>query len=371
MNPRTHLILDGLQDPLHARELSARWAAAGFNNAVDIAGQAGWIAKAPGGELVAGNGQNSQPTGSRGQVDENDLITIAAIARAFGVEPRERVGSEFKPVNDLPALRDQMTREYRARFAQSLVFGLPALAVHYLGPMLASGGGQSAGSMAFPWLLEMVLVGWALWVAGLPLLWQGAWSLIHLRPTADLLTTTIVMFAFVPSAVGVGSLLFIAEPWFGSPTAPHSGTQPLAGPAFHIAILAVMIATGQRWLMHRQVEKLSGRGNRMLPHCAGLFAMWTLAMVSTMFLAGWQTGMIFALLLPPLISSAGINRSTPSWSAALPVLAFAPFFLFAPQALPSTAPAQALRFEIAVGFAVMMTVVMNAGWTKMQPLAAK
>lgn len=358
MNPRTHLILDGLQDPLHARELSARWAAAGFDNAVDIAGQAGWIARA------------SKAADSGGQIDEKDLVHITAIARAFGVEPRERVGSEFKPVNDLPALREQMTREYRARLAQSLVFGLPALAVHYLGPMLASGGGQSAGSMAFPWLLEMVLVGWALWVAGLPVLWQGAWSLMHLRPTADLLTTAIVMIAFIPSVVGLGSLLFIAEPWFGSPGAPHSATQSMPGPAFHIAILAIMIATCQRWLMHRQTEKLSGRGNRMLPHCGRLFAVWIMAMVVTMFLAGWQTGLAFGLLMPPLISSAGINHSTPGWSAALPVLAFAPFFLFAPQALPSAAPAQALRFEIAAGFAAMMILIMNAGWSAMQPLTA-
>lgn len=354
MERATFVILDGLQDPMHARDLSARWARAGLLNEVDIAGQSAAI------RLDA----TDKPS-----ITEEDVQRAAAIARAYGVEPRDRAGETFKPDNDLALLRDQMRREYRARFSQALVFGLPALAVHYLEPILASGGGHNAGSLAFPWLLQLVLVGWAIWVAALPIIWQGIWSLIHLRPTADLLTTAIVLLAYIPSAFGVASLLFINEPWFGV-AVRHMGADvaavPLAGPAFHLAIMAVMLATCQRWLMHANIAALAGRAQYMMKRCATLIAIWLLAVIVLLFLQGWHAALCFGLLLPPLLSSGAINRISPGWSMALPVLAFAPVFVLGPRALPMATQAHLMRFEIAAGFAWLMVAVMVVGWRGMR-----
>ncbi len=402
MAVRTHVILDGLQDPLHARDLSARWAAAGLINAVDVAGQCGWVElegeRHGGTEARRHEGEGKKPeSGEPGSDPTPDnlnpppsppppdtrhptpesgipkLDLAANIARAYGVEIRERVGITFRPDNDLPALREQITREYRVRFAQSLIFGLPALAVHYLGPMLASGGGQAAGSMAFPWLLELILVGWAIWVAALPIVWQGVWSLIHLRPTADLFTTSIIAIAYLPSAWGVGSLLFVDQPWFGTvgmagvPGVP-GGSEAASGggPAFHVAIMAVMLASCQRWRMHGHIAALAQRGNYMMPRVGSLFVFWWLVMLIVWLVAGWKVMLAFGLLLPPLISSGAINRISPGWSMALPVLAFGPVFLFGPRSLPLASHAASLRFEIAAGFGWMMVGVMEFGWRRMR-----
>ncbi len=354
MERATFVILDGLQDPMHARDLSARWARAGILNEVDIAGQSAAI------RLDAADAP---------PIKEEDVQRAAAIARAYGVEPRDRAGETFKPDNDLGLLRDQMKREYRARFAQSLVFGLPALVVHYLEPILAGGGGRSAGSLAFPWLLQLVLVGWAIWVAALPIIWQGIWSLIHLRPTADLLTTAIVLLAYIPSAFGVASMLFINEPWFGV-AARHTGEEaasiPLAGPAFHLAIMAVMLAACQRWRMYVCIAALAGRAQYMLKRSAALIAIWIMVIFILLFLQGWHAALCFGLLMPPLLSSGAINRISPGWSMALPVLAFAPVFVLGPRALPMASQAHLMRFEIAAGFAWLMIVVMMAGWRGMR-----
>jgi len=370
LRPKTHLILDGLQDPLHGRELSARWVTAGFENGVDVAGQAAWlrVGWAPP-TMSEGRVEDSKMVGGAHPtpITEADVARAAAIARAFGVELRDRAGATFRADNELPALREQMVREYRARFSQALVFGLPALALHYLGPMLTGGGGASntsgGGGMAYPWLLEMVLVGWSLWVAGLPILWQGFASLIHLRATADLLTTMIVMLSFIPSAVGVVSLLFTSVPWFGLPYDDAGAAVELRGPAFHIAVMAVMIATFQRWQLHHHVNRLAGRGQYMLPRFGRLVLIWIVAMIATMAVAGWQIGLAFGLLLPPMLSAGGINRWSPGWSIALPVIAFAPLFLFA-EAVTIAPHAASLRFEIAAGFAWMMSVVMAVGWSR-------
>lgn len=375
----THVVLDGLQEPSHGRGLSAHWAMAGFENAVDVAGQAGWLrvvdanAEAAGGadEEASNTGRAADAPAVTRAVTEEDMVHAAGIARAFGIELRDRAGVAFRCDNELPALREQITREYRARFAQSLVFGLPALVVHYLGPMLASGGGQSAASMAMPWLLEGALVGWAIWVAALPIIWQGGCAAIHFRATADLFTAALIALAYLPSLAGTASLLFTSSPWFGLPGAGDGGAGDalergaMAGPAFHIAIMATMVASFQRWQLHRSAHRLSGRADLLLPRFGVLILAWLAAMLVTMALVGWQVGLCLGLLLPPMLSAGGVNRWSPGWSIALPVLAFAPLFLFGPKAITFAPHAAAMRFEIAAGFAWMMSLTLALGWRKM------
>lgn len=391
---RTHVIIDGLQDPILARDLSARWLEAGFRNAVDIAGQAGWLERdtseigengeidgVDGDEGVgADDGDGDGPKHS-GRVEnetldeqadaaifdralnEGDVARAGAIARAFGVEIRDRAGNSFVAANDPEALREQMVYEYRTRFAQSLVFGMPAIALHYLGPVLAVGGGESAGNMLYPWLIQMVLVGWALWAGGLPILWQGVMSAIHLRATADLLTTFITFAAFIPSVLGMVAVIFGYEPWFGTPVGQggESLTSP-AGPAFHIAMFAIMLALFQRWRLYKQTDRLSGRASLMMPRFNRLCGMWLVAVIITMVLAGWQVALGFGLVMPALLSVGGINRWSPGWSMALPVIAIAPLYLFGHRLIDMDI--NSVRVEGAVAFQLMMACVFAIGWSR-------
>ncbi|MEE9212700.1 MAG: hypothetical protein V3U29_08610 [Phycisphaeraceae bacterium] len=335
---RTHVILDGLQDPLVGRALSARWASAAFHNAVDVAGQCAWLA----------------PKSDSDALNETDMDRAAGIARAFGLELRDRVGNTFVADNDLATLRDKLVHEYKSRFATALVFGLPALALHYLGPLLAGHPTEPRG-MFYPWLFELLLVGWACIAAGWPILWQGGLALVRLRVTGDLLTSVIVIAAFVPSAVGVVSMLGAAEPWMSAD-----------GPACHAAILAIIIAVLQRWMVHRAADRLSGRAMLMLRRFGRLVRGWILASVIVGLLAGWHWGLAVALLLPPMMSLGAINALTPGWSAVLPVMAFAGLFLLAPGALHILI--DGVQIETAAVFALMMTLVFAWCWRRFEPM---
>src|SRR2546423_13647267 len=56
----------------------------------------------------------------------------------------------------------ERVRQWKYRFAQSAVFGLPVVAVHFLGPGL--GGPEAARWVA---LFELLLAGWVLYVGAL------------------------------------------------------------------------------------------------------------------------------------------------------------------------------------------------------------
>lgn len=367
---RTHVIIDGLQDPVLARDLSARWMAAGFRNAVDIAGQCAWLerdadvdkdANVEGNEhdeSIGDEKNNENAAIVDRPLNEEDVARAGGIARAFGVEIRDRAGKSFVAANQLPALREQMIYEYRTRFAQSLVFGLPAVILHYIGPVLAVGGGESASNMLYPWMIEMVLVGWALWAGGLPILWQGVMSALHLRTTADLLTTAIVFAAFIPSLIGVVSVIFGHEPWFNS----GQGSTSQAGPTFHVAMLAIMLALFQRWRMFKHAHRLTGRASLMMPRFNRLCAAWIVAMFVAMFVFEWRTALGVGLLMPALLSAGGINKLSPGWSMALPVLAFVPLFLFGDRF--TNTQMDGIRIEVAVGFQLLMAVVFAISWSK-------
>ncbi len=340
---RTHFILDGLQDPLLGQALSAHWARAGFHNAVDPAGQCAWLTTAP------GDSPGSDPGTA---LSEPQAEHAASIARRFGLEIRDRVCSTYQSDNDLPALRDRVAYEYKSRFATAIVFGLPALALHYLGPVLA-GGGVQVRSMLYPWLFEMLLTGWLCVAAGWPILWQGVLAMRYRRATIDMLTTAIIAIAFIPSAVGVLSMPFVDCPWFGS---PNDG----GGPIFHAAVIAITMAILARWLTHRAAHYLAGRTDLMLAHFSRLIAAWLILVLITFATAGWYGAVAVGLLLPPMISSAAVNRTSPGWSVTLPVFAFTILMLIGPRALDL--PLHGVQIETAGAFTLMMTLVFAAGW---------
>lgn len=332
---RTHVILDGLQDPGLGRKLSAAWVKAGFVNAVDVTGQCAWL------EPDAKSGLS--------ELKEEHIDGAAAIARGFGVELRDRVGSTYRPDNDLASLRKQMAYEYKSRFATALVFGLPAIALHYAAPVL-SGGGDDPRAMVYPWIFELILVGWACLAAGWPILWQGALAAIHLRMTADLLTTLIVLASFLPSALGLFSMGLWERPRV---IGAH-------GPLFFAAMFAILIATLQRWLAHRAAARLGGRVTLVPVGFDRLVALWIAASIVVMVVLGWRWGIAVAMVFPPLLGLGAVNRWSPGWSLALPVLAFAGLMLASERAIHIDVSPVAI--EVAAGFGWMMSIVFALGW---------
>lgn len=336
---RTHVVLDGLQEPIWGRELSRCWHEAGFDNAVDVSGQAAWLAPRTGG---------SDAPGGR-CLTSAEIKQAAMIARAFGLEIRDRAGDAFRPDNDLAVLRDRTEKEYRRRLAVALMFGLPALALHYVGPYLA--GDDSPRRMAFPWLFELLLVGWACVAAAWPMLWQGALSALYLRPSADAFTSLLIVVAFVPSAVGVIAMAFVETPWF-------SVSSP---PMFYAVVGALWVCLLQRWLLHHFSSRLGGRATRMLSGHRHLVFAWLMMSLAIGLIGGWRLSLAFGLLLPPMLSLGAVNDWSPGWTMTLPVFAFAALFLGLPRSLPLSV--DEVRIEIAIGFGLIMTMAFGAGWS--------
>ncbi len=356
---RTHVILDGLGDPLLGQGLSARWAAAGFNNAVDVAGQAAWLSKeTTKGGTPADATQRTETSADEavappGWLSEQEMDRAAAMARTFGLEIRDRVGESFNAENDLGRLYERMEYEYRSRLATALMFGLPAIVLHYAAPMLASGGGAHVQGMFFPWLFEALLIGWTCLAAGWPILFQGGLSLVTVRGSGDLLTSLLVLAAYVPSAVGVLGMVAGVEPFFGA-----------AGPAFHVAGVAVILAVAQRWLIYRYIERLRGRANLMLLRFGRLVGAWLIGGAVLWLVGGWSMALAVLLLLAPMASMGGVNPWNPGWSSVLPTLAFALLMVMDP--VVAGYSLEGVRLEVAGGFALVQTVVLGIGWRRIQ-----
>ncbi|MCC7192970.1 MAG: hypothetical protein IT444_09345 [Phycisphaeraceae bacterium] len=332
---RTYVILDSLQDAALGKRLSAAWFKVGLVNAVDVTGQYAWL----------------EPDARSGftELKEVHIDGAAAIARGFGIELRDRAGSTYRPDNDLAAMRRQIAYEYKSRFATALVFGLPALALHYAAPVLA-GGGDDPRSMVYPWIFELILVGWACLAAGWPILWQGALAAIHLRSTADLLTTLIVLASFFPSAVGLFSMGLRERPVL---IATH-------GPLFYAAVIAIILATLQRWLVHRVTDHLSGRVTYLPIGWDRLVALWIAVAVAVMVLVGWRWGIALALVFPPMLGLGAVNRWSPGWSLVLPVIAFAGLMLASQRILQIRI--DDISIEVAASFVLMMSMMFVIGW---------
>src|SRR4051812_19839838 len=84
-------------------------------------------------------------------------------------------------------------REYRYRFAQSTVFGLPVIALSLFGPAL---GGPEAGRWIG--LLQVLLAGWVTYVGVAAMLVEG---IMRGRITADALAASIAMAAYLVGLV--------------------------------------------------------------------------------------------------------------------------------------------------------------------------
>ena len=124
---------------------------------------------------------------------------------------------------------DQRLREYKYRFSQSIVFGLPVVALQLYGRALGP-----VDSERWVSLLQALLAGWVLYV-NLGMLFEGVLLLpATRRATGDLLVASIAValygYSLVSAAHGVvtGRLLF----------------RPLL---FHVCVIVLAAWTGWRW----------------------------------------------------------------------------------------------------------------------------
>ena len=139
-------------------------------------------------------------------------------------DPRLRV--DLQSLLDRP--QPHRTREYQYRFAQSVVFGLPVLALQLYGRSL---GGPEAGRWVA--ILQALLAGWVVYVGAMGMLFEGLIWLARRRVTADLLPAAAAVLLY---------LLTLAR----LITAAFSG-RPLPNPWFHWAVLLLALWTGLRW----------------------------------------------------------------------------------------------------------------------------
>ena len=125
---------------------------------------------------------------------------------------------------------DQRRREYQYRFAQSVVFGLPVLALEWFGRSL--GGAESDRWVA---ILQAALAGWVLYVGAAGMFFEGLLLLARVRLGADLLP------AFVAGVLYVLGLVRATRSVVGNPA--DNG----ASFGFHWVVLVLIVWTGGRW----------------------------------------------------------------------------------------------------------------------------
>jgi cation transport ATPase len=120
-------------------------------------------------------------------------------------------------------------REHKHRFAQCTVFGLPVLALQFLGPQL---GGPEAGRWIG--LLQALLSGWCLYLAALPMLSESMMllSLGKVKLELFISSATIVLYL-----LGVVGWIFTLR-----------GRAALLPSAFGLAVIILIAWSGVQWL---------------------------------------------------------------------------------------------------------------------------
>jgi cation transport ATPase len=125
---------------------------------------------------------------------------------------------------------EQRLREYKYRFAQSVVFGLPVVALHLFGRSL--GGAESA---RWAGLLQALLAGWVVYVAAAGMLFEGMVLLVSRRRlTADLLAAAAGVGLYVWGVVRLAPVLV------GSDAGRATFT-------FHWSVIVTAAWTGVQW----------------------------------------------------------------------------------------------------------------------------
>lgn len=92
--------------------------------------------------------------------------------------------------------RDQRVREYKYRFAQSMVFGLPVIALEVFGHAL---GGRDA--QRWVGLLQTLLTGWVVYVGAIGMAVEGLLFCMRRRITLDFFVAFTAIVGYLLSLV--------------------------------------------------------------------------------------------------------------------------------------------------------------------------
>ena len=126
--------------------------------------------------------------------------------------------------------RAERAREYRYRFGQAVVFGLPVIALQLF-------GGRLGGSEAGRWVagFQALLAGWAVYVGAAGMLFEGLLVLGRARITVDLFPAMAVVFLYLAGLSRV--LLHLLT----------GARVDLARGLFHWSVVVLIAWVGMRW----------------------------------------------------------------------------------------------------------------------------
>jgi len=305
---RFTFMLDGLGDPGAARDLTR-----------DLHAQLGLVARAdPAGMWLE--------IESESPIDEAMSDRVAEVARRFALEPRDRISSSFVSSVTAEQLRDRLGYEWTSRWATGLVFLLPALALHYLTPMLAQGG------RLIPGMLEAALVIWSLIAASWPIAWQGLLAAQHRRFTPDLFTLTALLVSLL---VGLVQVVMASEN------------------ALHITAYLIIAVTTQRMIIWRRARRLQGCAHLMPPSAPLLAVVLAAGLGVACF--DFAGGLSMLLAMPAMIGLLSINRLVHPYGAMIPAVLMSVLLGAAPLVLPDEYLAG--RVEAAFAFNMLFTLL--------------
>jgi hypothetical protein len=119
---------------------------------------------------------------------------------------------------------EQRAREFKYRFAQAVIFGLPVLGLQWFGHLLGGGAEEARRWTA---VLQALLTGWVMYVAAAGMLAEGI-LLIGRRLSLDLPIAAVSILLYLVSLVSAVGVLVQGEPYSG-PILFHAIVILLAG----------------------------------------------------------------------------------------------------------------------------------------------
>ena len=141
---------------------------------------------------------------------------------------------------------DERLREYKYRFSQAAVFGLPVLALQRWGPAL--GGPESDRWVG---ILQALLAGWVVYVGAAGMLFEGL-ILFPRRLMPDLFAASAAVASYLFSLVSVLHVTFSGQLWY----------RPLL---FHVSVIVVAAWTGVQWYRWSRRAGRAGAAAQRVP----------------------------------------------------------------------------------------------------------
>jgi cation transport ATPase len=146
--------------------------------------------------------------------------------------PTTSTADSSPPANAIESLLtrpiDQRIREFKYRFAQATVFGLPVLALQRYGRSL---GWVEADRWVG--LLQLALTGWVVYVAAAGMLFEGIVLLLRRRIQIDFIVALIAVALYLVSIASIAHLIFRGRLWFP--------------PRFDAVVALLIVWCGGRW----------------------------------------------------------------------------------------------------------------------------